>query len=92
MKTLREVDFTKYALSTIIYYVQLSENGKVKNPVSLSKNIFPASNFFMYIFNMSVIYLQIVEKIQWKLLEELISQSMHYQPLFIIKVQSSENG
>ena len=27
MNALRGVDFTKYALSTIIYYVQLSENG-----------------------------------------------------------------
>ena len=31
---------------------------------------------------MSVTYLQSAEKIQWKLLEELISQSMPYQPLF----------
>ena len=29
----------------------------LKNPVSLSKNIFSASNFFMHIFNMSVTYL-----------------------------------
>ena len=36
----------------------------------------------MLIFNMSTTYLQSVEKIQWKLKEELISQSMHYQPLF----------
>ena len=38
----------------------------------------------MHIFNMSVIYmyLQSVEEIQWKLREELISQSMPYQPLF----------
>ena len=36
----------------------------------------------MHIFIMSVIYLQSAEKIQWKLLEELISQSMPYQPLF----------
>ena len=36
----------------------------------------------MHIFNMSVTYLQSVKKIQWKLLEELISQSMHYPPLF----------
>ena len=48
----------------------------------LSKNIFSASNSFMHIFHMSATYLQSVEKIQWKLLEELISQSMHYQPLF----------
>ena len=71
-----------YALATFIYYVQSSENGSVKNPVSWSKNIFSASNFFMHIFNIYVTYLQSVEKIQWKLYEELISQSMHYQPLF----------
>ena len=40
------------------------------------------SNFFMHIFNMSVTYLQSAAKIQWKLLEELISQNMHYRPLF----------
>ena len=33
----------------------------------------------MHIFSMSVTYLQSVEKIQWKLQEELISQSMYYQ-------------
>ena len=32
----------------------------------------------MHIFSMSVTYLQVVKKIQWKLQEELISQSMHY--------------
>ena len=36
----------------------------------------------MHIFIMSVTYLQSAEKIQWKLLEELFSQSMPYQPLF----------
>ena len=40
---------------------------KLKNPVSLSKNNFSASNFFMHIFIMSVTYLQSAEKIQWKL-------------------------
>ena len=54
----------------------------LKKPVSLSKTSFSASNFFMHIFNISVTYLQSDEKIQWKLLEELISQSMPYQPLF----------
>ena len=58
------------------------ENGYVKNLVSLSKTFFSASNLFMHIFNMSVTYLQNAEKIQRKLKEELISQSMHYQPLF----------
>ena len=32
----------------------------------------------MHIFNISVTYLQSVEKIHWKLLGELISQNMHY--------------
>ena len=36
----------------------------------------------MHIFIMFVTYMQSVKKIQWKLLEELISQSMHYHPLF----------
>ena len=36
----------------------------------------------MHIFNMSVTSLQNAEKIQWKLLEKLISQSVHYQPKF----------
>ena len=43
-------------------------------------NIFLASKVFMHIFVISVSYLQSAEKIQWKLLEELISQSMSYQP------------
>ena len=36
---------------------------QLKN-LSLSKNIFSASNFFMHIFNMSVTYLQSVEMTQ----------------------------
>ena len=43
----------------------------------------------MHIFNMSVIYLQIVEKIQWKLYEELISQRMLKQPLFTMSSQQN---
>ena len=31
------------------------------------KNMFTASNHFMHVFNISVTYLQNVEKIQWKL-------------------------
>ena len=36
----------------------------------------------MHIFIMSVTYLQSAGQIQWKLLEELISQNMPCQPLF----------
>ena len=72
MKALRGVDFTKYVPWVIIQTYYCKNN----------KNIFSASNFFMHIFNMFVTYLPSVEKIHWKLQEELISQSMHYQPLF----------
>ena len=51
---------------------------KLKNPASLSKNSFSASNFFMHILSISVTYFQSVEKIQWKLEEEWISQNMQY--------------
>ena len=40
---------------------------------------------------MSVTYLQSAEKIQWKLLEELISQSMPYKTIIYL-TRSSENG
>ena len=45
--------------------MQLSKHGQVKNTVSLSKDIFSASNFFMHSFNMFVTYLQNVTKIQF---------------------------
>ena len=67
---------------TIIFSEQLSKLAMLKTLSVCQKN-FSASNFFMPIFNMSVTYLQSVEKIQWKLLEELISQSMHYQALLL---------
>ena len=41
--------------------------GKLNTQSICQKNIFSASNFFMHIFNMSVTYLQSVEKIQWNL-------------------------
>ena len=40
----------------------------------------------MHIFIMFVTYLQSAVKIQWKLSEELISQSMPYQPLVTWKM------
>ena len=63
MKALGRIDFTKYALSTIIYLMQSSQNGQVKNPVSLTKKI-SASSFFIHIFQISVMYLHSVENIQ----------------------------
>ena len=61
------VGFTHYAVSNHYFLGAVVQVSYVKNPVSLSKNIFSASNFFMHIFNMSVTYLQSVEKMQWKL-------------------------
>ena len=49
----------------------------------------------MHMFIMSLVCMQNTEEIQLKLWEELITQIMHYQPVFIkcsiYKVQSSEN-
>ena len=61
-KLLRGIDFTKYALSSIIYLMQSSENGQVKNPVKFVKKYFSALNFFMHIYNISVIYMRSTEK------------------------------
>ena len=44
-KTLGGVDFTTYALSTSIQYVQLSRIYEVKNAVNLSKQILSSLNF-----------------------------------------------
>ena len=51
----------------IIFSEQLSKLAMLKTLSVSQKNIFSASNFFMHIFNMSVTYLQSVEKMQWKL-------------------------
>ena len=64
MDALGEVGFTHYSLLNHYFLSAVVQVGYVKNPVSLSKNIVSASNFFMHIFNMSVTYLQSVEKIQ----------------------------
>ena len=50
--------------------------------VCIYQNVFLSLNFHMHISTMSVKYLQGIKKIQWRILEELILQSMHYQPLF----------
>ena len=67
VEALGGVGFTHYAVSNHYFLGAVVQVGYVKNPVSLSKNIFSASNFFMHIFNLSVTYLQSIEKIQWKL-------------------------
>ena len=82
MEALEGVGFTHYAVSNHYFLSTVVQVSYVKNTLSLSKNIFSAPNFFMHIFNMFVIYLQSIQKMQWKLYEELISQSTHYQPLF----------
>ena len=58
MEALEGVGFTHYAVSNHYFLGVVVQVGYVKNLVSLSKNIFSASNFFMHIFNMSVTYLQ----------------------------------
>ena len=67
MEALEGVGFTHYAVSNHYFLGAVVQVGYVKSPVSLSKNIFSTSNFFMHIFNMFVTYLQSAEKMQWKL-------------------------
>ena len=67
MEALGGVGFTHYAVSNHYFLGAVVQVGYVKNTASLSKNIFLAPNFFMHIFNMSVTYLQSIEKIHWKL-------------------------
>ena len=62
LKALGGIDLTKYVLP-IIQCVQWSKSGLVRNAVNLSKNIFSALHNFMHIFNMSVTYLQSIERI-----------------------------
>ena len=64
MESLGGVGFTHYAVSNHYFLEAVVQVRYVKNPVSLSKNIFSASSFFMHIFSMSVTYLQSVEKTQ----------------------------
>lgn len=72
IKALREVTLTKNALSNITEYMQRSENGKVSSKsCKFVKKVFSVSNFFKHILNMSVIYLQSIERIHWKLCEKL---------------------
>ena len=64
MEALGGVGFTHYAVSNHNFLAAVVQVGYIKNPVSLSKNIFSASNFFMHIYNISVTYLRSAEKIQ----------------------------
>ena len=61
----------------------LQKMSKFKTLSFYQKNIFSASNFFMHMFTRSLVSMQNIEKDPIKLWEELITQSMHYQPLFI---------
>ena len=62
MEALEGDGFTHYAVSNHYFLGAVVQVGYVKTPVSLSKNIFSASNFLMHIFNMSVTHLQSIEK------------------------------
>ena len=68
IKALRGVDYTKYALSTIIYKKRFSEKlSKFKTLSFCQKITFSASTFFMHIFNMPVTCMQNIKEIQYKL-------------------------
>ena len=79
-----------HKICTVNHYLLGAVVEKMAKLVSLSNNIFSASNFFMHIFIMSVTYLQSAEKIQRKLLG--VDFTKYALSTIIYLMQSSENG
>ena len=55
VKVLVQVDFPVYAQAKSLFKGKQEKNGSFQKAVILSKNIFLASNFFMQMFNESII-------------------------------------
>ena len=89
MKALRGVDFTKFALSTIIYLMQSSQKmAKLQTLLNCQKIFFQhQTSSCTSSINISVTYLQSVEKTQQKLLRRL-DFTKYALPTIIYQVQS----
>ena len=84
VKALVQVDFPVYAQAKSLFKSKQEKNGSFQKTVILSKNIFLASNFFMQMFNESILCRQSIELFRHKLWYNLNSPHMHY--LYIIYV------
>ena len=78
VKALVQVDFPVYAKAKSLFKSKQEKNGSFQKAVILSKNIFLASNFFMQMFNESILCRQSNELFRHKLWYKLNSPHMHY--------------
>ena len=78
VKALVQVDFPVYAQAKSLLKSKQEKNGSFQKAVILSKNIFLASNFFMQMFNESILCRQSIEYFRHKLWYKLNSPHMHY--------------
>ena len=78
VKALVQVDFPVYAQAKSLFKSKQEKNGSFQKAVIVSKNIFLASNFFMQMFNESILCRQSIELFRHKLWYKLNSLHMHY--------------
>ena len=78
VKALVQVDFPVYAQAKSLFKSKQEKNGSFQQAVILSKNLFLGSNFFMQMFNESVLCRQSIELFRHKLWFKLNSSHMHY--------------
>ena len=78
VKALVQVDFPVYAQAESLFKSRQEKNGSFQKAVILLKNIFLASNFFMQMFNESILCRQSIELFRHKLWYKLNSPHMHY--------------
>ena len=71
VKALEQVDFPVYAQAKSLFKSKQGKNGSFQKAVILSKNIFLASNFFMQLFNESILCRQSIEQFRHKLLVQV---------------------
>ena len=77
VKALVQVDFPVYAQAKFLFKSKREKNGSFQTAVILSKNIFLASNFFVQMFNESILCTQSIELFRHKLWYKMNSPHMH---------------
>ena len=88
VKALVQVGFPVYAQAKSLFKSKQEKNGSFQKGVILSKNIVLASNFFMQMFNESILCRQSIELFRHKLWYKLNSMHMHYLYTCHIKLLS----
>ena len=78
VKALVQVDFPVYAQAKSLFKSKQEKNGSFQKAVILSETFFLASNFFMKMYNESILCRQNIELFQHKLWYKLNSPHMHY--------------